>query len=109
LLASIYDIVGVDISPFDNCVPSQKRNVSIPTEVVEKKSDKKWKKVEIGFFELARTFQVHFQNFCLLSRVATVVFNVRLLHAVVFSKQLRWLEPTKVITLKTQTHAVNAR
>jgi len=33
---------------------------------------------------------------------------MRLLHAVAFSKKLRWLEPIKVITLKMQTHAVNA-
>jgi len=32
---------------------------------------------------------------------------VRLLHAVAFSKKLRWFEPTKVNTLKTQTYAVN--
>jgi len=31
---------------------------------------------------------------------------VRLLHAVVFSKKLRWLNQTKVITLKT--HVQNA-
>jgi len=33
---------------------------------------------------------------------------MRLLHVVVFSKKLRWLAQTKVITLKTQLHAVNA-
>jgi len=44
-----------------------------------------------------------------LSFVATVVFSVRLLHAVVFSNKLPWFEPTKLITLKTQTHAANAR
>jgi len=33
---------------------------------------------------------------------------MRLLHAVAFSKKLRWLTQTKVITLKTQLHAVNA-
>ncbi len=43
-----------------------------------------------------------------LSCVATRVFSVRLLHAVAFSKKLRWLAQTKVITLKTQPHAVNA-
>jgi len=42
-----------------------------------------------------------------LSCVATVVFSVRLLHAIAFSKKLRWFEPTKVITLKTQTLAVH--
>jgi hypothetical protein len=31
-----------------------------------------------------------------------------LLHAVAFSKKLRWFEPTNVISLKTQPHAVNA-
>jgi len=31
------------------------------------------------------------------------VFNVRLLHAVAFSKKLPWFEPTNVITLKTAT------
>jgi len=30
------------------------------------------------------------------------------LRAVAFSKKLPWFEPTKVITLKTQLHAVNA-
>jgi len=33
---------------------------------------------------------------------------MRLLRAVAFSKKLRWLTQTKVITLKTQLHAVNA-
>jgi len=33
---------------------------------------------------------------------------MRLLHAVAFSKKLRWLAQTKVISLKTQLHAVNA-
>jgi len=43
-----------------------------------------------------------------LSWVATVVFNERLLHAFSFLKKLPWFEPTKVISLKTQLHAVNA-
>jgi len=34
---------------------------------------------------------------------------MRLLHVVAFSKKLPWLAQTKVITLKTQLHAVNAR
>jgi len=34
---------------------------------------------------------------------------MRLLHAVAFSKKLRWLAQTKVITSKTQPHAVNSR
>ncbi len=42
------------------------------------------------------------------STVATVVFNMRLLHAVAFSNQLPWFEPTNAIYLKTQPHAVNA-
>jgi hypothetical protein len=33
---------------------------------------------------------------------------MRLLHVVLFSKKLRWLAETKVITLKTQLHSVNA-
>jgi len=33
---------------------------------------------------------------------------MRLLHEVAFSKKLRWLAQTKVITFKTQLHAVNA-
>ncbi len=33
---------------------------------------------------------------------------MRLLHTVAFSKKLRWLSQTKVISLKTQPHAVNA-
>ena len=37
------------------------------------------------------------------------VFNVRLLHAVAFSKKLHWLAQTNVITSKTQTHVLNAR
>jgi len=37
-----------------------------------------------------------------------LVFNMRLLHAVAFSKKLPWFEPTNVISLKTQQHAVNA-
>ncbi len=46
---------------------------------------------------------------CNLSCVATRIFSMRLLHAVAFSKKLSWFEPTNVITLKTQLHAVNAR
>jgi len=34
---------------------------------------------------------------------------MRLLHTVVFSKKLLWLAQAKVIKLKTQRHAVNAR
>ncbi len=45
---------------------------------------------------------------CHLSWVATIVFNMRLLHAVAFSKKLPWFEPTNVISLKTQPRAVNA-
>ena len=45
----------------------------------------------------------------LLRLVATRVFNVLLLHTVAFSKKLLWLTQTSVITLKTQTLAVNAR
>jgi len=33
---------------------------------------------------------------------------MRLLHAVASLKKLRWLAQTKVISLKTQLHAVNA-
>jgi len=33
---------------------------------------------------------------------------MRLPHGVAFSKKLRWLTQIKVITLKTQLHAVNA-
>jgi len=33
---------------------------------------------------------------------------MRLLHVVEFSKKLRWLAQTKVITLKIQLHAINA-
>ncbi len=44
----------------------------------------------------------------LLSRVATSVLRMRLLHVVAFSMKLRWLAQTKIITLKTQLHAVNA-
>jgi len=45
----------------------------------------------------------------MLSWVATVVFNVRLLHAFAFSKKSLWLAQASVITLKTQQRAVNAR
>jgi len=45
----------------------------------------------------------------LKSCVATSVLRMHLLHAVAFSKKLRWLAQIKVITLKTQLHAVNAR
>jgi len=45
----------------------------------------------------------------ILSCVATSVLRLRLLHVVAFSKKLRWLAQTKIITLKTQLHAVNAR
>jgi hypothetical protein len=44
-----------------------------------------------------------------LSCVATSVLRMRLLHAVAFSKKLHWLAQTKVISLKTQLHEVNAR
>ncbi len=36
-------------------------------------------------------------------------YDERFTHAVAFSKKLPWLAQTKVITLKTQLHAVNAR
>jgi len=42
------------------------------------------------------------------SCVATSVLRMRLLHGVAFSKKLRWLAQTKVISLKAQLHAVNA-
>jgi len=45
---------------------------------------------------------------CTLSCDATSVLRMRLLYVVAFSKKLRWLAQTKVITLKTQLHAVNA-
>jgi len=44
-----------------------------------------------------------------LSCIATRVFSGRLLHDVAFSKKLLWFEKTKVITLKMQLDAVNAR
>ncbi len=44
-----------------------------------------------------------------LSCVATCVFCLSLLDVVAFSKKLRWFAQTKVISLKTQLHAVNAR
>jgi len=47
--------------------------------------------------------------FFLLSCVATSVLRMRLLLMVAFLKKLRWLAQTKVFTLKTQLHAVNAR
>ncbi len=52
---------------------------------------------------------IHFFNcqFCpslKLSWVATVVFNVRLLHAFVLSKKLPWLAQTNVITLKRKNN-----
>ena len=49
------------------------------------------------------------KNKTLLMFIATCVFNVRLLHAVAFSKKLLWLDQINVITLKTQTYAVNSR
>ena len=45
----------------------------------------------------------------ILSCVATSVSRMHLLHVVAFSKKLRWLDQTKVITLKTKLHAVNGR
>ncbi len=50
---------------------------------------------------LKLTCSYHFLEKCLNKDVETVVFSVRLLHAVAFSKKLRWLAQTKVITLKT--------
>jgi len=44
-----------------------------------------------------------------LSRIATRIFSVCLMHAIASSKKLCWLVQTKVITLKMQPHAVNAR
>ncbi len=44
-------------------------------------------------------------SFLILSCVATSVLRMRLLHVFAFSKKLRWLAQTKVITLKTQLHA----
>jgi len=79
---------------------------------------KNWRPESLGTFHLLITdFLLHkikvaleiLWSFCDLSWVATVVFNVRLLHAIALSKKLRWLAQTKVITLKTQLLAVNAR
>ena len=54
----------------------------------------------------------NYLNLCgmknVLRLVATLVFNMRLLHAIAFSKKLLWLAQTNVISFKTQTHAVNA-
>jgi len=44
-----------------------------------------------------------------LSWISKVIFNVRLLLAFAFSKELPWLAQTSIITLKTQLHAENAR
>jgi len=44
----------------------------------------------------------------LLSCVATSVLRIHLMHVVAFLKKLRWLAQTKVISLKTHLHAVNA-
>ena len=41
--------------------------------------------------------------------VVILLFNVRILHAVAFSKKLLWVAQTNVITLKTQMHAIHAR
>jgi len=49
-------------------------------------------------------FKEYLKIYCFFAHneswVATVVFNVCLMHAVAFSKQLRCLEPTRVITVK---------
>ncbi len=49
------------------------------------------------------------RNVVALSCVATSVLRMRLMQVVAFSKKLRWLAQTKVLTLKTQLHAVNTR
>jgi len=69
----------------------------------------KWKLKQIVHFgwpiSINLIYGGQFRN---LSCVATVVFSVRLLHVIAFSKYLPWFEPTKVSTLKTQSHALNA-
>jgi hypothetical protein len=49
------------------------------------------------------------ENYCPESYVVTVVFDMRSLHAFAFSKLFPWLAQIRVITLKMQLHAVNAR
>ena len=49
------------------------------------------------------------EPFTCLRSIATLVFNVRLLHAFTFPKKLLWLDQTNVNTLKTHTQGVNAR
>jgi len=61
-----------------------------------------------GLFTEQLNVAAHHDRSYKLSWVATVVFSVRLLHAVAFSKKSPWFESIKVITLKTQLHAVNA-
>ena len=73
--------------------------------------DLNWNSTMSTIFRLNYTFS--FFDFIVFSlkssRVATRDFYVRLLHAFAISKYLRWFEPIKAISLKTQQHAVNAR
>jgi hypothetical protein len=74
-----------------------------------------WSDVRNHIVELFRRVSKKWPSFtfcsgvCHKSWVATRVLCMRLLHVVAFSKKLRWLAYTKVIALKTQQHAVNAR
>ncbi len=68
-------------------------------------SEHPWLSTKTGWEPLTGPFDARFS---ILSCVATSVLRMRLLHAVAFSKKLRWLTQTKVITLKTQLQAVNA-
>jgi len=65
-----------------------------------------WSKARLILFETGFRYQ---GTLTPLSRIATCIFRVRLLQAVMFLKLLLWFKPSNVITWKTQTHAVNAR
>jgi len=71
----------------------------------------KWSKnsLSIHFKRMLMQNDHYKSQFLALSWVATVVFNVRLLHVFAFSNYLPWLPHVCVITLKTKQHAVNAR
>jgi len=69
----------------------------------------KLRQLQILHFRTLYLIQERSNRDWILSRVATSVLCMRLLHVAAFSKKLRWLAQTKIISLKTQLHAVNAR
>ncbi len=82
----------------------QSFNTGIVFPPLVRTGDKRAFNIAVQPFDRIHSYQFSFFSNLKLS----CVFNMHLLHAFAFSKKLHWFEPTQVINLKTQTHAVNA-